>query len=237
MQLSTVRALFGTAAVLAVSVSVAHAQGGGGFGGGGGQGGMPPMSPAAMAKRQAYQKFGQSHPNYRTLTQTLRAVDEMDKDPATKITKPEAQKMLAVIKPWLTKPVMKDADAKAVNNALAKTLTVPQLKKMAAAASRQGGRGGGGGQGGPGGGGGFGGPGGGGGGGGRPGGGGGGFGGGQGGPGGGGGGGKARFDMSKMPDPKEYNPLNVNSYPNSPMTQRGKQRVTDFVALLKSRAA
>ena len=227
---TSTRALFGAAAVLALGTTVAHAQGGGGFGGGGGQGG-PPMSPAAMAKMQAFRKFGDSHKNYRTLTRTMGAVEEMDKDAATKITKPEAQKMLAVIKPWLTKPVMKDDDAKAVNNALAKTLTVAQLKKMAAASARQGGRGGGG-QGGPGGGGG-----------GRPGGGGGGgFGGGPGGgggaPGGGGaGGGRPRFDMSKLPDPKEYNPLNVNSYPNSPMSERGKKRVTDFLALLKSRAA
>lgn len=43
--------------------------------------------------------------------------------------------------------------------------------------------------------------------------------------------------MSKMPDPKEYNPLNVNSYPKNPMMDRGKKRVTDFLALLKSRAA
>ncbi len=225
MQLSTVRAIFGTAAVLAVSVSIAHAQGG--FGGGGG-GQMPQMSPAAQAKMQAFRKFSESHRNYGQLTRTMRAVMEMDKTPATKITKPEAQKMLAVVKPWMSKPLMKDDDAKGVNNALAKTLTVPQLKAMAAASSRQNGRGGGGG--------------------GRPGGGGGGFGGGgQGGPGGGGGGrpggggpgggGGGRFDFSKLPDPKEYNPLNVNTYPKSPMSDRGKKRVTDFYALLKGRAA
>ena len=226
MQSSTVRAFLSTALLIAAGVSVApaaHAQGGG-FGGPGG-GGMPQMSPAAMAKMQAYRKFTQSHPNYRTLTRTLGAVSEMDKDAATKITKPEAQKMLAVITPWMSKPVMKDADAKAVNNALAKTLTVPQLKKMAASAGRQGGGGGRPGGGGFGGGGGQGG--------GRPGGGGGGFGGGR--PGGGGPGGG--FDLSKLPDPKEYNPLNVNSYPKSPMTERGKKRVTDFIAMLKSRAA
>ena len=180
---------------------------------------------------QAFRKFSESHRNYGQLTRTMRAVMEMDKAPATKITKPEAQKMLAVVKPWMSKPLMKDADAKNVNNALAKTLTVPQLKAMAAASSRQNGRGGGGG--------GFGG------GGGRPGGG-GGFGGGQGGPGGGGGGrpggggpggGGGRFDFSKLPDPKEYNPLNVNSYPKSPMSERGKKRVSDFYALLKGRAA
>ena len=232
MQSSTARAFLSTALLIAAGISVApsaHAQGGG-FGGPGGGGGGMQMPPAAMAKMQAYRKFTQSHPNYRTLTRTLGAVAEMDKDAATKITKPEAQKMLAVITPWMSKPVMKDADAKAVNNALAKTLTVPQLKKMAASAGRQGGGGGGR----PGGGGGFGG--GGGQGGGRPGGGGGGgFGGGGGRPGGGGPGGG--FDLSKLPDPKEYNPLNVNSYPKSPMTERGKKRVTDFIAMLKSRAA
>ena len=223
----TVLSVAAVAALLASGAGSAFAQGGFGGGGGGFGGGAPP-SPAVMAKMQEYRKFGESHPNYRTLSRTIRAVGEMDKDPATKITKDEAKKMLVVIKPWMAKPVMKDDDAKAVNNQLAKLLSLPQIKKMAALASQQGGRGGGrpgggGGQGGPGGGGGFGG--GAGGGGGRP--------GGAGGPGGGGG----RGDMSKMPSPKEYNPLNVNSYPNSPMSQRGKQRITDFLTMLKQRAA
>ena len=213
---SVTRALLGAAAAVALCAPFAHAQGGG-FGGGGGM----QMTPAMQAKFAAYRKFGDSHKNYRTLTRTLGAVAEMDKDPATKITKPEAQKMLAVIKPWMSKPVMKDDDAKAVNNALAKTLTVPQLKKMAAASARQGGGGGR-----PGGGGG-----------GRPGGGGGGGGFGGGGQGGGRPGGGGGFDPSKLPDPKEYNPLNVNSYPKSPMSERGKKRVTDFITMLKSRAA
>lgn len=232
------RMTFAPVAVLAAAMSfagAAHAQGGFG-GGGGGQGGgggfMATLPPATRAKMQAWGKWRQSHPHIQELGRTMRTVGELDKDPATKITKVQAQQMLAVIKPWQGKPVMSDDQALAVNKALTKSLSLPQIKKMAMMAGQQGGRGGGGGFGGGGG---------------RPGGGGGGFGGGGGGgfgggggrPGGGGPGGGpgGRPDFSKMADPKDYNPLNAATIPESPMKQRSVQRLTEFINMLKTRAA
>ena len=199
-------------------------------GGGGPPGGfMASLPPAAQAKMKAWRTWRDNHKNFQQLTSTIRAISEMDKEPATKLTKDQAKKIMAVVAPWQAKPVMTDDQARAVTNGIAKVLNNTQIKKYAAlqAAGGRGGWGGGGGRGGaggamggpggggpPGGGGGFGGP-----------------------PGGGGaGGGRGSFDFTKMSDPKEYNPLNPASYPVSPMSERSKQRVTDFMKLLKTRA-
>ena len=221
------------AALMTVSAAFAQPPGGGGPGGGGGFN----FTPEMRAKMEKFRKFSENHKNYRTLSTTMRSIVEMDKEAKTKLTKDQAKKIWAAISPWTSKPVMTDAQALALNKQIAGALTMPQLKKMAAVSAEQGRRGGfgGGGGGRPGGGGGFGGgaPGGGGG---APGG--GGFGGGGGRPGGGGGGGgRGNFDFSKMPDPKEYNPVNPASYQDSPFSQRMKQRTTEFLTLIKSRAA
>ena len=183
--------------------------------GGGGGGFQPtPEMQAAFKKMGAWRE---NHKNISQLSQTMRAVTEFDKDPALKLTKDQAKKIAAVVKPWQTKPVMTDEQALALNKQITGAFSIPQIKKMATLASQRGGFGGGGG---------------------RPGGGGGGFGGGgQGGgrPGGGGAGGGRTFDPSKM-QMKEYNPLNINSYPDF-MKQRAGKRVTDFYAVLQSRAA
>lgn len=165
------------------------------------------LSPAAQAKMKAWRKFRDNHKQVVQVGQTVRALGEMDKDPKTKLTKDQAKKILAVMKAWRTKPVMTNDQALAVNKQLTDPLTLPQIKKMATLA--QGGRrGGGGGMGRPGGG---------------------------GGPG-GADGGRGGFDPSRMPDPKEYNPLNPNSLPASPMSARAKQRMSELVARLEARA-
>lgn len=219
------------AALMTVSAAFAQPPGGGPPGGGGGGGFQ--MTPELRAKFDKMRKFGESHKNYRSLSTTLRSIVEMDKDPKTKLTKDQAKKIWGAVSPWSSKPVMTDAQALAVNKQISGALTLPQLKKMASMSAQmgnRGGRGGGGGGFGGGGGGGFGGGGGQGGGGGRP-------GGGGGGGFGGGGGGRGNFDPSKIPDPKEYNPLNPNSYQESPFSQRMKQRLNEFITLIKSRAA
>ncbi|MDX1931042.1 MAG: hypothetical protein SFU56_00405 [Capsulimonadales bacterium] len=198
---------------------------------------MANLPPAAQAKMKAWRTWRDNHKNFQQLTGTLRAITEMDKETSTKLTKDQAKKILTVITPWKSKPTMTDPQARTVMNDIAKVLSPTQIKRYAAIqAEGRGGMRGGPGGGGPGGGGGFGGPGGGG-----PPGGGGGFGGPGGGgrPGGGAGGpgGGRNFDFSKMPDPKEYNPLNPASFPESPMSARNKQRVTEFWNLVKSRAA
>ncbi|MES2464442.1 MAG: hypothetical protein V4671_28105 [Armatimonadota bacterium] len=187
--------------------------------GGGGPGGMQ-MSPEMQKQFQAWRKFQENHKNYRSLSQTLMAMGEMDKTPTTKITGAQAKKILPILKAWSTKPVMTDAQALSVNKQITATMTIPQIKKVATTNMRGGGgRRGGGGAGGGGGQ--------------RPGGG-GGFGGGgqrQGGPGGGGGAGRMT-----MPTPKEYNPLNPASQPER-MRERSKQRLDALMTLLKSKAA
>jgi hypothetical protein len=202
-----------------LGIPSAHAQPPGG-------GGRPPMTPEMQKQMQAWRTFRDNHKNVSALQQTLGAMVEMDKSPATKITSAQAKKILPILKAWSAKPVMTDAQARDVNKQITAAMTIPQIKAIATSRSAMGGRrgGGGGGQRPGGGGGGFGGGGfgGGGGGGARP--------GGQGGPGGGGGG---RWAMGA---PKEYNPLNPASMPER-MRERSKARLDSLMTLLKSRAA
>jgi hypothetical protein len=221
MSLLKRKSLFAVLPVLAVAAGLtfgmpsAHAQppgGGGGF----------QMSPEMQKQMQAWRKFQDNHKNYGALSQTLRAMSEMDKTPTTKITGAQAKKILPILKAWRAKPVMTDAQALSVNKQITTVLTIPQIKKVATTSMRGGGGGGRRGGGGAGGGGGQ-----------RPGGGGGGFGGGGGrGPGGGGGAGGGRM---AMPAPKEYNPLNPDSLPER-MRERTKKRIDDLTTLLKSKA-
>jgi hypothetical protein len=114
---------------------------------------------------------------------------------------------------------MTDDQALALNKQITNVFNQTQLKKFATLQSQRGGGFGGrpgGGMGGPPPGGGGGGP--------RP-----------GGPGGAPGG--MRFDPSKMPDPKDYNPLNPSTYPVGQMGDRMKQRTNEFLTILKTRSA
>ena len=171
----------------------------------GGPGGfqMPPQFAA-------WQKWRASHPNITSLGQTIRALGQIEQNPATKLNKAQAKVILAVINKWRNKPVMSDAQARAVNSQITGQLTIPQIKQLAILGSQRRGFGGGGGFGG-----------------GRPGGGGGGFGGGQGGGGGRPGGPPAGFTI---PAPHDYNPLNPSTSPftrSRPMaTQRFNQLLT-----------
>jgi hypothetical protein len=191
---------------------------------GGGQGGGN-FTPEMRAQFQKFRKWQEANKNVVQLGRTFRRFRQLEENPKTQLTKEQARKILAVVKPWRRKPVMKDEEARKVMTQLTAPLSVPQLKAISQSESR-GGRGGGGGGagfgggrpggGGPGGGAGFGG-------GGRPGG---------GGPGGGGG--------FRMPDPKPYNPLNPESSPfYKADPQRGARMVQGFnemMAKLEARA-
>lgn len=182
-------------------------------GGGGGQ-----MTPQMRAQMQKWQRWNEKHKNVQALQRTLRGIDELERDPATRLNKAQARQALAVLNKWRTKPVMTDAQAKAVNQQLTASLTTAQIKKLATAGGRRGGFGGGGGGGR------------------RPGGGGGGFGGGGGGmrPGGGRPGGAG--GPGAIPAPKEYNPLNPNTLPFAGMRPRAQQRMKQLTASLQARA-
>ncbi len=204
-------------AIFALSTLSTMATAQGGFGGG------AQMTPVQQAKMKAWQKFRDNHKNYQAVGGTLRGIQELDKDPKTALTKDQAKKILATFKQWESKSVLTNDQAGQANKQITSSLTLAQAKAVVVAqmsrAGGPGGRPGGGGFGGPGGG--------------RPGGGGPG---GAGGPGGGrpggGPGGMANF---KMPDPKEYNPLNPGSMPDSPFKERAVKRVTDFKAKLAAK--
>lgn len=183
--------------------------------GGPGGGGFQP-SPEMRKMFEGMQKWRDNHKNLVALGQTLRALNEFDKDPKTKLSKDQAKKIMGVIKPWQGKPVMTDDQAQGVNKKITSSFTLAQVKKMATMPR---GFGGGGGRpgGGMGGGGGFGG--------GRPGG---------GGMGGGGGrpGGPGGFDPQQMQKAmkamqKEYNPLNPATFPDTPFKDRMVQRLNE----------
>ncbi|HEY3414888.1 MAG TPA: hypothetical protein VGM51_17790 [Armatimonadota bacterium] len=177
-------------------------------------GGMQ-MTPAVQAKMKAWQKWNDSHKNIRAVSQTVGAIVEMQKDPKTAFRKAQAKTVLGILKTWRNKPVMSDAQAQKVNKQLAGTFTMAQLKKLASMPQRGGGRGfGGGGQGGP-----------------RPGGP-GGFGGGR--PGGARPGGGRGFDLSKMPAPREYNPLNPGSIPMERQRARATERIDGLIKTLSA---
>jgi hypothetical protein len=222
-------------AVLALAMAVprpatAQAPGGAPGGGPGGPGG---------ARSAEFQKFRDQHKYTFQLQRMLRGINELDKDSATALTQPQAKQVLAVLKPWQTKPKMTQDDAKNVMKSVKKVLTTRQLNALSRVQDRgPGGRGGPGG-GGPGGGG-FGGPPGGGPGGGGPGG--GGFGGPPGGGppggpranGGGGQGGRRRFDPATM---KNFNPLLTKADPNNPFSSRRVERNKRMFAELQARAS
>jgi hypothetical protein len=188
-----------------------------GPGGGGGQ-----MPPEMQAKMKAWQKWRESHKNISSLQTMLFQIRQIDKDPTTQITKPQAAKILPVLKSWRHKPAMSDDQAKQVSKKIGAVLNEKQLKKMSTFQPR--GRGG---MGGPGGGG-------------R-------MGGGPGGPGGGpGGGGGGRFGggpggggrRGGFPDPPtgDFNPLNPESRPGGQGGGRFGRSVDELITTLEQRA-
>jgi hypothetical protein len=85
-------------ALLAAGAAPSFAQGGGGA-----PGGMQ-FTPEMQAKFKKLQQFQQNHKNYRSIQQSLMGIAECQKSPATKLTKDQAKKILAVIKQWELKP-------------------------------------------------------------------------------------------------------------------------------------
>lgn len=180
-----------------------------------GPGGME-MTPAMKAKFDAWRKWRDNHKNVSALQRTIGGLDALTKDSKNKFTAAQAKTMLGVITKWKDKKSITDAQAREINSALTKPLTAAQIKIMAREMP-QFGRGPGGPGGGPGG---------------------------PGGAPGGQGGGERRgggmggrtFDPSKMPSPKDYNPLNPATIPMERMRDRAKTQLSNVVAKLKASA-
>ena len=191
-------------------------------------GGGPP--PEMMAKIKAWQKWGETHKNLSNLQTMLFQIHQMDQDPATRLTKPQAAKLLGVMRTWQSRPTMSDDQAKQVSKQIGALLNERQLKKMTTMQppwARRGGMGGGG-MGGM-----------------RPGGGMGGMrpGGGMGGgmrPGGGMGAGRPGGGPGgfRMPDPPKggYNPFNASTLPFARMRPQAQRAQQEFMAQLQQRA-
>jgi hypothetical protein len=174
--------------------------------------GMPQLTPQQQAQMQAKMKawrdWNDKHKNIQAVGRTLRGIEELQKDPKTKLNKKQAQSVLGVLKTWRNKPTMTDAQALQVNKQLTASLSLTQIKKLATMSQRRR----------PGGGAGMGAP--------RT---------GNGGQGPSGGPGRMpRFDPSKMPGPKDYNPLNPKTLPFERMRPRATESLD---ALMKSLAA
>ncbi|MBC7807066.1 MAG: hypothetical protein H7145_13055 [Akkermansiaceae bacterium] len=208
---------------LLLSPMAALAQGPGG--GQGGPGGGFQMTPEMRANMDKMRKFRENNKQVFALSQTLRAFDDMETDPKTKFTPAQAKTILAVVNKWKGKPSLTNEQATQINKELTKSLSLPQIKKLAAAANRRGGWGGGGGQGGGGG----------------RGGGGAGIGaqgrmgGGQGGPGGGGGRRAGGGGNWTMPELKPFNPLNPETG-FSRNKEVAVRRMNEMTAMLAARA-
>lgn len=209
------------AAALLLTISGAvRAQGGPPGGGGGFQ-----MSPEMQAMFKKFGEWRDKNKNLAGFNRTIGAIAEFEKDKSTALTKDQAKKILGILGPWKSKPIMTDANAKDILKQVGGTFTPPQAKKLAQELSKRQGFGGGGGGGMRPGGGGPGGPG----------------GGGGGRPGGGGPGGPGGFDMAAMKKRfdtmmKGYNPLNFSTIPESPMKERSIKPVKDALAALEKKS-
>lgn len=191
-------------ALLALAVSVAAQAPGGGPGGGGGP------SPQ-MQKYLAQNKYKMQ------MRQQIRAINEINRNPATALQPAQARQLLAILRPWTAKPKMTEEDAKGIMRSVKKVMTARQLTAMGNVKPQR--MGGGRRPGGPGGGpGGFSG---------RP------PGGGPGGPRAGGGPGGRRFDPSRM---KDVNFLSTKPDPNNPRSSRRVEGNKRMIAMLEARA-
>ena len=97
-------------------------------------GGMPPEIQKMMGE---FQKMRNSPKG--KLGTTIRALEQFDADPKTKVAKPQATKILALMAPWKSKMTMSQDDAGKLNKAITGTFTMAQIKKQATMGQQQGG--------------------------------------------------------------------------------------------------
>jgi hypothetical protein len=89
------------------------------------------MTPEMQRQREAWRKWREAHEYTFRLTNTLRALIEIDKDPKTKLTPAQAKKILAVLQPYRNKPKMTQDDAKNALKGIKAALNVNQLNAIA----------------------------------------------------------------------------------------------------------
>jgi len=89
------------------------------------------MTPEMQRQIEAWRKWREAHRYTFQLTNTLRALIEIDKDPKTKLTPAQAKKILAVLQPYRNKPKMTQDDAKNALKGIKAALNVNQLNAIA----------------------------------------------------------------------------------------------------------
>lgn len=117
-------ALWTSVLLLAVAAVAAVAQpppGAGGF----------QMTPEMQRRMEEFRQWREAHKYTFQLTSTLRALEQIDKDPKTKLTPAQAKKILAVLQPYRNKPKMTQDDAKNALKGIKAALSVDQLNAMA----------------------------------------------------------------------------------------------------------
>jgi len=67
----------------------------------------------------------------RQLRRQIRAIDDMNRDPATALSPGQARQLLGILKPWTTKPRMTEADAQSIMRSIRKLLTPRQATIIA----------------------------------------------------------------------------------------------------------
>ncbi|GIV14909.1 MAG: hypothetical protein KatS3mg022_0344 [Armatimonadota bacterium] len=89
------------------------------------------ITPEMQRQMEAWRKWREAHKYTFQLTSTLRALEEIDKDPRTKLTPAQAKKILAVLQPYRNKPKMTQDDAKNALKGIKAALNVNQLNAIA----------------------------------------------------------------------------------------------------------
>ncbi|GIV18486.1 MAG: hypothetical protein KatS3mg023_0237 [Armatimonadota bacterium] len=89
------------------------------------------MTPEMQRQMEAWRKWREAHKYTFQLTSTLRALEEIDKDPKTKLTPAQAKKILTVLQPYRNKPKMTQDDAKNALKGIKAALNVNQLNAIA----------------------------------------------------------------------------------------------------------
>ncbi|MCS6829404.1 MAG: hypothetical protein RMM08_03790 [Armatimonadota bacterium] len=89
------------------------------------------MTPEMQRQMEAWRKWREAHKYTFQLTSTLRALEDIDKDPKTKLTAEQAKKILAVLQPYRNKPKMTQDDAKNALKGIKAALNVNQLNAIA----------------------------------------------------------------------------------------------------------
>jgi hypothetical protein len=67
----------------------------------------------------------------RQLRRQLRTLAELDRDPAVALSRPQAEQLLVLLKPWTTTSKMTEAEAGAIHRSVEKVLTPKQIKAIA----------------------------------------------------------------------------------------------------------